>query len=77
MKFTTSLIDSYLDFSNFYIYKSFTAMKLINTRLKNKMKDEFLAESMAIYIEKEIAEMFSSYLIIDYFKILKEHIISL
>jgi len=33
-------------------------MKIIKTRLRNKMEDEFLADNMIIYIEKEIAEKF-------------------
>ena len=36
------------------------------------MEDEFLANSLVIYIEREIAESFSSDLIIDDFKSLKE-----
>ena len=36
------------------------------------MEDEFLANSMVIYIEREIAESFNSNLIIEDFKSLKE-----
>ena len=52
--------------------RSFSAMKIMKTRLRNKMEDEFLANSLVIYIEREIAESFSSDLIIDDFKSLKE-----
>jgi len=47
-------------------------MKIIKTRLRNKMEDEFLADNMIIYIEKEIAENFSSDSIIDEFRDLKK-----
>ncbi|XP_025682376.1 uncharacterized protein [Arachis hypogaea] len=51
--------------------RSFSAMKIIKTRLRNKMEDDFLADSLVIYIEKEIAEKFSSNSIIEDFKSLK------
>lgn len=51
--------------------RSFSAMKLIKTRLRNKMEDDFLADSMMLYIEKEIADQFSTDSIIDEFKSLK------
>jgi len=51
---------------------SFSAMKIIKIRLWNKMEDEFLAGNMIIYIEKEIAKIFSSDSIIDEFKDLKQ-----
>ncbi|XP_019414751.1 PREDICTED: zinc finger MYM-type protein 1-like [Lupinus angustifolius] len=52
--------------------RSFSTMKIIKTRLRSKMEDEFLADNMVIYIEKEIAETFTSDSIIDEFKSLKE-----
>ncbi|XP_024632167.1 uncharacterized protein [Medicago truncatula] len=52
--------------------RSFSAMKLIKTRLRNKMEDEFLADSMMLYIEKEIADQFSTDSIIDEFKSKKD-----
>jgi len=52
--------------------RSFSAMKITKTRLRNKMNDEFLADNMIIYIDKEIAENFSSDSIIDEFRDLKE-----
>lgn len=52
--------------------RSFTTMKIIKTRLRNKMDDEFLADNMMLYIEKEIAEYFTTDSIIDEFKSLKE-----
>ncbi|KAK9079937.1 hypothetical protein SSX86_001612 [Deinandra increscens subsp. villosa] len=51
--------------------RAFSAMKIFKTRLRNKMSDEYLADSLVIYIEKEIAENFDSNSIIDEFKDLK------
>ncbi|XLU30292.1 hypothetical protein S245_066358, partial [Arachis hypogaea] len=51
--------------------RSFSAMKIMKTRLRNKMEDDFLADSLVIYIEKEIVEKFSFDLIIEDFKSLK------
>jgi hypothetical protein len=42
-------------------------MKVVKTRLRNKMEDEFLANNLIIYIEKEISESFSLDLILDDF----------
>ena len=36
--------------------RAFSAMNLIKTRLRSKMESEFLADSMVVYIEKELAE---------------------
>ncbi|KAD4982676.1 hypothetical protein E3N88_19347 [Mikania micrantha] len=51
--------------------RGFSAMKIFKNRLRNKMYDEYLANSLVIYIEKEIAEKFDSEYIIDEFKSLK------
>ena len=40
--------------------------------LRNKMEDDFLMDSMILYIEKEIAAKFGTELIIDEFQDLKE-----
>jgi len=39
--------------------RAFSAMKIVKTRLRNKMEDEFLANSLVVYIEREIAENFN------------------
>nr|KYP70421.1 hypothetical protein KK1_009638 [Cajanus cajan] len=52
--------------------RSFSAMKIIKTRLRNKMEADFLADSMIVYIERDIATSFSSDSIIEHFKSLKE-----
>ncbi|PWA95037.1 zinc finger MYM-type protein 1 [Artemisia annua] len=46
-------------------------MKIFKNRLRNKMSDENLANSMVIYIEKEIVDKFDSESIIEEFKGLK------
>jgi hypothetical protein len=51
--------------------RAFSAMKVVKTRFRNKMEDEFLANNLVIYIEKEISESFSSDLILDDFVSLK------
>ncbi|KAK2357877.1 hypothetical protein QL285_095109 [Trifolium repens] len=48
--------------------RSFSAMKIIKTKLRNKMKGRFLANSMTVYIEKEISASISSDSIINDFK---------
>ncbi|CAN6678139.1 unnamed protein product [Malus baccata var. baccata] len=40
--------------------RAFLAMNLIKTRRRNKMESEFLADSMVVYIEKELAEKIDS-----------------
>jgi hypothetical protein len=52
------------------IERSFSAMKIIKNKLRNMMDAEFLADSMSVYIEKEIVANISSDTIIDEFKTL-------
>jgi hypothetical protein len=47
--------------------QTFSVMKLIKTRLRSKMEDEFLADHIVVYIEKEIAKNFTSEMIMDEF----------
>ncbi|GJY99881.1 zinc finger MYM-type protein 1-like protein [Tanacetum coccineum] len=51
--------------------RGFSALKMFKTRLRNKMANKFLADSLVVHIEKEIAETFDSKSIIDVFKNLK------
>ncbi|GJT60300.1 retrovirus-related pol polyprotein from transposon TNT 1-94 [Tanacetum coccineum] len=51
--------------------RGFSAMKMFKTRLRNKMANKFLADSLVVHTEKEIAETFDSKSIIDVFKNLK------
>ncbi|XP_071718677.1 uncharacterized protein [Rutidosis leptorrhynchoides] len=53
--------------------RGFSAMKIIKNRLRNKMSDDFLASSLVVYIEKDIAERFDSESIISDFRDLKGH----
>jgi hypothetical protein len=46
-------------------------MKIVKTRLRNKMENEFLANSLVVYIEREIAESFNLDSILDDFVLLK------
>ncbi|XP_058726686.1 uncharacterized protein LOC131598065 [Vicia villosa] len=48
--------------------RSFSAMKIIKTKLRNKMDDGFLGDSMTVYIEGEISASISSESITDDFK---------
>ena len=36
--------------------RSFSVMRIVKTRLHNKMEDEFLTDSLIMYIEREIAK---------------------
>ncbi|XP_071699107.1 uncharacterized protein [Rutidosis leptorrhynchoides] len=51
--------------------RAFSGMKICKTRLRNKMSDEFLVDSLVVYIEREIAEKFNSESVNDDFKMLK------
>jgi hypothetical protein len=42
-------------------------MKIIKTRLCNKMEDKFLADNLVVKIEREIFKSFNSDLILDDF----------
>jgi hypothetical protein len=53
--------------------RSFSAMKIIKTKLRNKMDDGFLGDSMTVYIERDISASISSESIIDDFKSLGTH----
>ena len=48
-------------------------MKIVKTNLQNKMENDFLTDSLMLYIEKDIASTFSLDSIGDYFEDLKEH----
>jgi hypothetical protein len=51
--------------------RAFLTMKIVKTRLRNKMDDEFFTDNLLFYIEREISESFSSDLILDDFVFLK------
>ena len=53
--------------------RAFSAMKIVKTRLCNKIEDEFLVNNLLIYIEREIFESFNLDLILDNFVYLKSH----
>jgi hypothetical protein len=57
--------------------RAFSTMKLVKTTLRNKMEDEFLADCLIIYIERELARNIDSNSIINDFYSLKNHRASL
>jgi len=52
--------------------RAFSAIKIVKTRLRNRMEDDFLANYLIVYIEKEIVERFTIDMIIDDFYFMKE-----
>jgi hAT family C-terminal dimerisation region len=57
--------------------RAFSAMKLVKTGLRNRMGDDFLRDYMIVYIEKEIAERFTSDDIIDLYDFLDSRRVNL
>ena len=53
--------------------QTFSAMKVVKTNLQNKMENDFLTDSLMLYIEKDIVLTFNLDSIIDDFEDLKEH----
>ena len=47
-------------------------MKVVKTNLRNKMENDFLMDSLMLYIEKDIASIFSLDSIVNDFEDLKE-----
>ena len=47
--------------------RAFSVMNIIKTRLRNKIEDKFLTDSLMLYIEKEIAATLSTDSIVDDF----------
>jgi hypothetical protein len=54
------------------IKRAFSVIKIVKTRLRNKIKDNFLANSLVLYIEREIAESFDLDSILGDFVLLKD-----
>jgi len=52
--------------------RAFSMMKIVKTRLCNRMENGFLANYLIVYIEKEIVERFTIDMIIDDFYSMKE-----
>ncbi|XP_062112624.1 uncharacterized protein LOC133823788 [Humulus lupulus] len=57
--------------------RAFSIMKIIKTKLRNKMEDNFLSDFLTVCIEKEIAVKFSSDSIIDDFVSMKNRRVQL
>ena len=47
-------------------------MKIVKTRLHNKMDNDFLVNNLVIYIQRQIAKTYSVNEIINNFKVLKD-----
>jgi hypothetical protein len=47
--------------------RAFSALKIVKTRLHNKMADDFIANSLLVNIEREIAEKYSYEDILEHF----------
>ena len=54
-----------------------SVMKIVKTKLCNRMEDDFFANYLIVYIEKEIAERFTIDMIIDDFYFMKEQRVQL
>ncbi|CAH9134047.1 unnamed protein product [Cuscuta epithymum] len=52
--------------------RSFSAMSIMKTTLRNKMEDEYLTDCLLVYIEKQIAKKFSVDSLIDDFRDMQE-----
>jgi hypothetical protein len=48
--------------------QAFSAMNIIKTRLRNKIEDELLTDSLMVYIEREVVATISTDSIIDDFR---------
>ena len=53
--------------------RAFSVMKVVKTNFRNKMENDFLTDSLMLYIENDIVSTFNLDSIIDDFKDLKEH----
>jgi hypothetical protein len=47
-------------------------MKLVKTRLRSRIEDEFLVDNLVVYIEKEIAKDFTTEMIMNEFYSMKD-----
>jgi hypothetical protein len=52
--------------------RAISAKKIVKTRLPNKVKDDFLANSLVLYTEREIVESFDLNSILDDLVLLKD-----
>ena len=53
--------------------RAFSAMKVVKTNLRNKIENDFLTNSLMLYIENDIVSTFSLDSIINDFEDLKEY----
>jgi hypothetical protein len=53
--------------------RAFSVMKLVKTRLRSWMEDEFLADHLVVYINKEIVKDFTTEIIMDEFYSMEDY----
>jgi hypothetical protein len=53
--------------------RAFSAMKLVKTRLRSWMEDEFIADHLVVYIKKEIVKDFMTEIIMDGFYSMEDY----
>jgi len=64
-------LDSSFIYDNYKM--SFLTMKLVKTRLRNKINNDFLDDNSIVNIEKEIIMDFTTDMIVDEFYSIKDH----
>ena len=57
--------------------RAFLVIKIVKIRLCNKKEDDFFANCLILYIEREIVESFNLYLILDDFVLLRDYKVQL
>jgi hypothetical protein len=70
MNNSTNLDSSYI-YNNYKM--SFLTMKLVKTKLHNKINDDFLNDNSIVNTEKEIVMDFTTYMIVDEFYSIKNY----
>jgi hypothetical protein len=53
------------------VERSFSAMKIVKTRLRNRMSDEWLNDCLVIYVERDVLDSVDDELIIQRFQNMK------
>jgi hypothetical protein len=53
------------------VERSFSAMKIVKTRLRNRMSDEWLNDCLVIYVERDVLDSVNDELIIQRFQNMK------
>ncbi|XP_042446357.1 uncharacterized protein LOC122031295 [Zingiber officinale] len=59
------------------VERVFSSMKMIKTNLRNRMGDEWISDSLVVYIEKDIFSTIENEQILQHFQKMKSHIMQL